>query len=114
MAEDNELGVVPVDQMVGGDGDTPGLSQPVTLDEVQDIVMSEHPREERIARLRGLRDDLAQRMSGDMGGEFDALVAEIDGAIATLEGPGDIVGTRDALGLAADARAGSDPALKPE
>ena len=104
MGTDNELGIVPVDQMVGGDGDTPGLSQPVTSDEIQDILVSEHPIEERRMRLMELRNDLIARDSGDLGNEFEALIAEIDGAIATLDGPGDIVGTRDALGLDADER----------
>ena len=104
MSGQEELGVVPVDQMVGGDGDTPGLSQPVTSDEVQDVLMSEHPLQERIARLQGFKADLLQRAGGDMGGEFDSLIAEIDGAIATLEGPADTVGMRDSLGLAADER----------
>ena len=105
MSNDHELGVIPVDQMVGGDGDTPGLSQPVTSDEVQDIMMSEKPREERVMRLRELRMDLARRQGADMGGEFDSLIAEIDDAIATLNGPADTVGMRDSLGLAADERA---------
>ena len=108
MANDHELGVVPVDQMVGGDGDMPGLSQPVTIDEINDVLMSEHPLEERRMRLRGMRDDLVARSAGDRGGEFDALILEIDRALDTLDGTGDVVGTRDALGLAADERRGED------
>lgn len=99
MSNDNELGIIPVDQMVGGDGDTPGLSQPVTIDEIQDILLSPHPIEERRARLMGLRDDLNARAAGDMGSEFEPLLREIDGALATLDTPGDVVGMRDSVGL---------------
>ena len=104
MRSDNELGVVPVDQMVGGDGDTPGLTQPVTIDDVQDALYSEQPLERRRMRLMEMRDDLAARQAGDMGGEFDALIAEVERALETLDQPGDVIGTRDAIGLARDER----------
>ena len=108
MQNDHALGVVPVDQMVGGDGDTPGLSQPITSDEIQDVLMSEHPLEQRRARLVEIRNDLASRDAGDRGNEFGPLLAEVESAIATLEGDGDVLGTRDALGLAADERANDE------
>ena len=110
MNNDNELGVVPVDQMVGGDGDTPGLSQPITVDEIQDVLMSDAPVEERIARLQGMRHDLSQRASGDMGSEFGELIAEIDGALATLNGPADTYAARGSLGLDTQNRGDSQPA----
>ena len=104
MSNDHELGIVPVDQMVGGDGDTPGLSQPITIDEVQDIAMSERSLEERKMRLREIRFDLVQRAAGDTGNEFDALIAEVDRYLEMLEGPGDVVAMRDSVGLARDER----------
>ena len=110
MSNDNEIGVVPVDQMVGGDGDMPGLSQPVTADEIQDIVMSDAPLEDRKMRLMGLRRDMQERAAGDMGGEFEPLIAEIDGALATLEGPADTFASRGSLGLDTQNRGDSQPA----
>lgn len=112
MSNDHELGVVPVDQMVGGDGDTPGLSQPVTTDEIQDVLMGDQPLEERKMRLMEMRRDLESRASGDLGGEFQPLIAEIDGALATLEGPGDTYASRGSLGLDTQNRGDSQPADK--
>lgn len=112
MDNDNELGVVPVDQMVGGDGDTPGLSQPVTTDDIQDIVMSDSPLEDRKMRLVELRRDMEARASGDLGGEFEPLIAEIDGALATLEGPADTYASRGSLGLDTQNRGDSQPSDK--
>ena len=112
MNDENEIGVVPVDQMVGGDGDTPGLSQPITVDEIQDVIMSDAPVADRIARLQGMRRDLEQRAAGDMGGEFGELITEIDGALATLNGPADTYATRGSLGLDTQNRGDSQPVDK--
>ena len=109
MNNDNEVGVVPVDQMVGGDGDTPGLSQPVTTDDIQDILMSDRPLEDRKMRLMELRRDMEARAAGDMGGEFEPIIAEIDGALATLEGPADTYASRGSLGLDTQNRGDSQP-----
>ena len=114
MRSDNELGVVPVDQMVGGDGDTPGLTQPITIDEVQDALFSEQPLERRRMRLMEMRDDLRARQVGDTGNEFDALIDEVERALATLDGPGDVDGTRDAIGLARDERTRFSPSADDE
>ena len=110
MSNDHEIGVVPVDQMVGGDGDTPGLSQPVTTDDIQDILMNDAPLEERKMRLLEMRRDMEARASGDLGGEFDPIIAEIDGALATLEGPADTYASRGSLGLDTQNRGDSQPA----
>ena len=109
MSNDHEVGVVPVDQMVGGDGDTPGLSQPITTDEIQDVLMSDRPLEERKMRLMEMRRDLESRAAGDMGGEFQPLIAEVDGALATLEGPADTYASRGSLGLDTQNRGDSQP-----
>ena len=112
MSNDNELGVVPVDQMVGGDGDTPGLSQPITTEDIQDVLMSDAPVADRVARLEGMRRDLEQRAGGDMGNEFSELITEVDGALATLNGPADTYATRGSLGLDTQNRGDSQPADK--
>ena len=109
MSNDHEVGVVPVDQMVGGDGDMPGLSQPVTTDDIQDILMSDAPLEDRKQRLLGMRHDMEARAAGDLGGEFEPIIAEIDGALATLEGPADTYATRGSLGLDTQNRGDSQP-----
>lgn len=109
MSNEHEVGVVPVDQMVGGDGDTPGLSQPVTTTDIQDILMSDRPLEDRKMRLMEMRRDMEARASGDMGGEFEPIIAEIDGALATLEGPADTYASRGSLGLDTQNRGDSQP-----
>ena len=110
MGSDHELGVVPVDQMVGGDGDMPGLSQPVTIDDIQDILMNDAPLEERRMRLLELRHDMEARASGDLGGEFAPVIDEINGALATLEGPADTFASRGSLGMDTQDRGDSQPA----
>ena len=109
MSDDNELGVVPVDQAVGGDGDTPGLSQPITSDEIQDVLMSDSPVADREARLQEMRRDLEMRRSGDTGDEFGELIVEIDGALATLNGGADTYASRGSLGLDTQNRGDSQP-----
>ncbi|WP_371396394.1 hypothetical protein [Fretibacter rubidus] len=78
--------IMAVDSALGGDAGQPGIAQPVTLDEVRDIFLSNRPTLERQTKLQTMRRDLIARHSADTESGFDALIAEIDRGIAILSG----------------------------
>jgi hypothetical protein len=68
--------------------DQPGLSHPYSQNEIDDLLYgSDRPVEDRLARLREIRDEMTVRESGDFGEEDPRdMMAEIDRAIDTLQG----------------------------
>jgi hypothetical protein len=68
--------------------DQPGLSHPYSQNEIDDLLYaSDRSVEDRVARLREIRDEMAVRESGDFGEEDPRdMMAEIDRAIDTLQG----------------------------
>lgn len=66
--------------------DTPGISQPYTQSEVEDLLYGDdRSASERLARLRELRDESAIRESGDWGDQDPAaMLDELDRAIDEL------------------------------
>lgn len=87
MAEHPHEGrVIPVDQAMSDDANPLAALMPISLDEVNDYLYDEsRSSEERLDRLREIRDSLAGLDASDTMGDIDALRGEIDGAIATLE-----------------------------
>lgn len=81
---DSDLNVMAVDTAIDSDGYAPGIAQPTTLDEITDIYMSENPKEERLAQLREIRQEMVARNSADSESGFDDLIAEIDRGIGYL------------------------------
>lgn len=71
--------------------DTPGIAQPFSQTEIEDLLYGDdRPVEDRLARLREIREELAARESGDFGGEDPAsLLNEVDRAIEALQGDAD-------------------------
>ncbi|MCP1198859.1 hypothetical protein [Notoacmeibacter sp. MSK16QG-6] len=80
-----EVGVVPYDRDVGDDGDTPGISQEYTVDDLEDIAFSNQPRDERLRRLREMRSEIYSRQSADRGHDFDGLLNEVERLIAEID-----------------------------
>lgn len=76
--------VLTLDTQLGGDAGTPGLAQPITLDEVQDILMSNRPEQARRDSLNDIRRTLMARQSADTEAGFDDLIAEVDRALDLL------------------------------
>lgn len=76
------------DMPIGNDGDTPGIAQPVSQAEVEELLYSDDwPIEERLGRLREMRQDIADFEAPDYGDEDPlVLVRYIDDAITRLEG----------------------------
>jgi hypothetical protein len=66
--------------------DQPGIAQPFSQTEIEELLFGDdRPAEERLARLREIRDEAAARESADWGDEDPAaLLEEIDRAIEAL------------------------------
>lgn len=85
--EIHEGKVLPIDTDLGGDADQPGNSQPISQDEVDDILLDvDTPREERLMRLQELRDRVYSRSTADTTNDMEALMLSLDQAIADLKG----------------------------
>lgn len=74
------------DMPVGNDGDTPGMAQPVSQAEIEELLYSDDwPIEERLARLHEMRQTIADFEAPDYGDEDPlTLIRFIDDAIARL------------------------------
>ena len=98
--------VLPVDQAVGGDADSPGIAQPVTQDEIDDILNDQTmPIEERQMRLEDIRNRLGVRESADRGSDMSALEYQIDEALSLLADGGHVYGTLEGAGIDPSERA---------
>lgn len=80
----NDSSVDPVDAQVGGDADIDGIAQTLTLDDIQSVLMSPEPIEQRMETLKNMRDELEARNHADFGGDIAALMDELDRAINQL------------------------------
>ncbi|MCB8838108.1 hypothetical protein [Aurantimonas sp. VKM B-3413] len=115
----SKAGVLPLDTAVGGDADQPGISQPVTQAEVDDILNDpDLLMEERQARLQELADRVGYRENVDRGEEFDPLEMQISEALNMLAQGGHTYGTLSGAGLdpenRADARAADEQPVEDE
>lgn len=91
---------------VGDDSDMPGFDQPVTRDDVDAVLNSPTGSvEERREILRRMLGDLQARQGMDEADEYGALIDEVTGALATLDEPGDGIGTPGAFAFDPDDRA---------
>lgn len=88
MAQTHEHGGVLPQETNFDNADQPGISQPYTQSEIEDLVFNGTLSvEERLARLREMRDEAATRESGDWGdGDPAVMMDEIDRAIEELSG----------------------------
>ena len=110
MARDHHFQSTPLaeDFVVGDDSDLPGRDQPITQDDIDEILNSPDTSvEERRAMLLELLDDIETRRAMDSADQFDSLAREIQAALAALDTPGDGLGTPGAFGFAPEDRAAS-------
>jgi len=98
-----------MDVVVGGDGDVGGVAQPITVADVDAIVLSGAPIETRRANLMELQETIGARDHADFGDDMDVLLARITDALETLEDGADGVAVPGALGLNADNRVDAVP-----
>jgi hypothetical protein len=75
----------PIDVQIGGDADTQGIAQTITYDDIQTVLISPAPVEERIATLEEMRGELHARASADRGGDMAALLDDVREALDTLK-----------------------------
>ena len=80
-------GVVPQETNFDN-ADQAGIAQPYSQSEIEDLLYGDdRPVDERLARLREMRDEAAIRESGDWGDEDPAaMLDELDRAIEELSG----------------------------
>lgn len=82
---DSDLNVLAVDTAVNSDGYMPGLSNPTTISEIQDIYLSsQFPTKARIEQLQELRAEMVARDSVDVEDGLNELILEIDRGLAKL------------------------------
>ena len=96
--DENEI-ANPVDMSAGGDADMPGIAQPVTSDDIQAILASPFPLEERRQRLIQIRNDLQSRSHADGSNDMALLLEEVEGAIDTLDINNGVDTTRSDIGM---------------
>ncbi len=98
---------------VGADDDRPGISQPVTQDDIDDILNNPAMTlEEKQAHLAALAGEIDTRSDIDRGSEFEPLEMQIRDAIAMLADGGHAYGEPESVGMdpesRSDARAPDD------
>lgn len=74
----------PVDAQVGGDADIDGIAQTLTADDINAVLMSPYPAEQRLESLKAMRAEIDARSHADFGNDMAPLLDEIDAAIAQL------------------------------
>lgn len=100
MAQMHHRGTLVPQETNFDNADQAGIAQPYSQSEIEDLLYGDdRPVEERLARLREMRDESAIRESGDWGDEDPAaMLDEIDRAIEELSG--DAEASDDNFGLA--------------
>jgi hypothetical protein len=77
--------ILPQSNGFDGSEDSPGIAQPISQSEIEDLLYNdERPVDERIDRLRELRDEAAIRASGDNGSDAWILLRELENALDLL------------------------------
>lgn len=98
MANDPVDYAVPLDTEIGGDGDIGGIAQRITEDDIQAIVVSDKPIEQRREALKNLHARVEARERADGGDDMSALRQSIEGALHSLDGAAVIDATRADIG----------------
>ncbi|MET0438722.1 MAG: hypothetical protein ABW043_14625 [Devosia sp.] len=88
MAQMHHRGTLVPQETNFDNADQAGIAQPYSQSEIEDLLYGDdRPVDERLARLREMRDESAIRESGDWGDEDPAaMLDELDRAIEELSG----------------------------
>lgn len=100
-----------VDMEVGGDDDTPGISQELTTDDIDDIAFDPNLSVgERQERLMELRDEIATRRTGDGFGDrdMDGISAHVRDRLASLGNPQESESVLESTGMYPEDRSDDD------
>jgi len=82
--EKNSSIIDPIDAQIGGDGDIDGIAQTITADDINAVLMSPQPVDQRLETLRSMRSELEARSHADFGNEMAPLINDLDAAIDQL------------------------------
>lgn len=88
MISNHFRGLIAEDTPAGNDGDTPGLAQPVSQTEIEELLYGDGwPAGERLARLLSIREELVNLEATDFGDDDPrSLIGAIDEAVSRLNG----------------------------
>ena len=101
--------VRPVDMEIGGDDDTPGISQELTTDDVDDIAFdAQISVSERQQQLSGLLEEVRSRRAGDYMGDMDEIASHINDRLAALGNPIEGETILESTGMYPDDRSDDD------
>ena len=109
----NGEGVRPLDFEIGGDDDTPGISQELTTDDIDDIAFDAYLSvKDRRRQLMGLLEEVRSRRSSDMMGDMAEIDAHLHDRIASLSNPTESLSMLQSMpestGMYADDRSDDD------
>ena len=65
----------PVDAQVGGDADIDGIAQTLTADDINAVLMSPQPTEQRLKSLKAMRAEIEARSHADFGNDMAGAAA---------------------------------------
>ena len=101
--------VRPVDMEIGGDDDTPGISQELTTDDVDDIAFDAYLSvSERQSQLTGLLNEIRSRCASDYMGDMDQIAQHINDRLASLGNPMESQTVLESTGMYPDDRSDDD------
>lgn len=101
--------VRPVDMEIGGDDDTPGISQELTTDDIDDIAFDAYLSVgERQRQLTGLLNEVRSRRAGDYMGDMDEIAQHLNDRLAALGNPMEGETVLESTGMYPDDRSDDD------
>jgi hypothetical protein len=109
MARQHHEEVRPVDLKVGGDDDTPGISQELTTDDIDDIAFDTALSvSDRRDQLMGLLEEMRTRQASDYMGDMAQISGHLEDRIASLSNARENDGVTESIGMDADSRSDDD------
>ena len=101
--------VRPMDMEIGGDDDTPGISQELTTDDIDDIALDAYLSVgERQRQLMGLLEEMRTRRSGDYMGDMEEIASHIRDRLVSLGNPQESQTVLESTGMYPEDRSDDD------
>lgn len=101
--------VRPVDRVLGDDGDTPGIAQELTTDDIDDIAFDTSLSvADRRDELMNLLAEVRSRRASDLMGDMKEVFSHLQDRIAALNNPQESQTLADSTGMDADSRSDDD------
>lgn len=101
--------VPPVDSVLGDDGDAPGISQELTIDDIDDVALDANLSvDDRREELLNLLAELRSRRASDLMGDMQQVVSHLEDRLASLRNPLESQTILESTGMDADSRSDDD------